>query len=166
MPTWSGFVYVAFAIDLDSRAIVGWQASTVKDTAFVEACLRMALWRQDHTGRPVLLGMIHHSDAGSQYTSIRFTENVAREGPAASIGSVGDAYVGCGNSDGPLQKLSGREGITVLVQPAEDDRGCRSDHLRLGRLVQQRTASRLPRQHPTRRIRAELLRSKHRPINR
>jgi putative transposase len=64
--TWSGFVYVAFAIDLFSRAIVGWQVSTVKDTSFVEACLRMALWRRDHTGHPIVPGMIHHSDAGSQ----------------------------------------------------------------------------------------------------
>jgi putative transposase len=90
--TWAGFVYVAFAIDLFSRAIVGWQASTVKDTAFVEACLRMALWRRDQSDRPVEPGMIHHSDAGSQYTSIRFTETVALEGLTASIGSVGDAY--------------------------------------------------------------------------
>jgi IS30 family transposase len=64
--TWSGFVYVAFAIDLFSRAIVGWQVSTIKDTPFVEACLKMALWRRDHTGRPISPGMIHHSDAGSQ----------------------------------------------------------------------------------------------------
>ncbi len=89
---WSGFVYVAFAIDLYSRAIVGWQVSTVKDTAFVESCLRMAIWRRDHAGRPVPPGMIHHSDAGSQYTSIRFTETVALEGLVASIGPVGDAY--------------------------------------------------------------------------
>lgn len=53
VPTWAGFGYVAFAIDLFSRAIVGWAAATVKDVAFVEACLRMALWRRDHTGRPV-----------------------------------------------------------------------------------------------------------------
>lgn len=90
--TWSGFVYVAFAIDLYSRAIVGWSASTCKDVAFVEACLNMALWRRDHAGRPVLPGMIHHSDAGSQYTSVRFTETVALQGLSASIGSVGDAY--------------------------------------------------------------------------
>ncbi len=64
--TWSGFTYVAFAIDLYSRAVVGWSASTVKDVAFVEQCLRMALWRRDHAGRPVGDGMIHHSDAGSQ----------------------------------------------------------------------------------------------------
>ena len=64
----------------------------VKDTSFVEACLRMALWRRDQTDRPIEPGMIHHSDAGSQYTSIRFTETVALEGLTASIGSVGDAY--------------------------------------------------------------------------
>jgi len=62
VPTWSGFVYVAFAIDLYSRAIVGWSASTCKDVTFVEQCLHMALWRRDHTDRPVLPGMIHHSD--------------------------------------------------------------------------------------------------------
>jgi transposase InsO family protein len=88
----AGFVYVAFAVDLYSRAIVGWSAATVKDVAFVEACLAMALWRRDHTGRPVATGMIHHSDAGSQYTSIRFTETLALQGLSASIGSVGDAY--------------------------------------------------------------------------
>ena len=90
--TWSGFAYVAFAIDLYSRAIVGWSAAATKDVAFVEACLSMALWRRDHTGRPVPAGMIHHSDAGSQYTSIRFTETLALQGLSASIGSVGDAY--------------------------------------------------------------------------
>jgi putative transposase len=66
--------------------------STVKDTAFVKACLTMALWRRDHSGRPVAVGLIHHSDAGSQYTSIRFTETVALAGLVASIGSVGGAY--------------------------------------------------------------------------
>ena len=92
MPTWSGFVYVAFAIDLYPRAIVGWSASTCKDVSFVEQALFMALWRRDHTDRPVLPGMIHHSDAGSQYTSVRFTETLDLQGLSASIGSVGDAY--------------------------------------------------------------------------
>jgi putative transposase len=90
--TWSGFAYVAFAIDLYSRAVVGWSVSSVKDVGFVETCLKMALWRRDHTGRPVTAGLIHHSDAGSQYTSIRFTETLALEGLSASIGTVGDAY--------------------------------------------------------------------------
>ena len=82
VPTWSGFVYVALAIDLYSRAIVGWSAATVKDVAFVEDCLAMALWRRDQAGRPVPAGLIHHSDAGSQYTSIRFTDTLALEGLA------------------------------------------------------------------------------------
>lgn len=90
--TWAGFAYVAFAIDLYSKTIVGWSISTVKDVTFVESCLKMALWRRDHTGHPVQSGLIHHSDAGSQYTSIRFTETLALEGLCASIGSIGDAY--------------------------------------------------------------------------
>ncbi|MHA7292238.1 IS3 family transposase [Arthrobacter sp. MDT3-24] len=92
VPVYSGFVYVALVIDLYSRAIVGWETSTVKDTAFVEHCLRMALWRREHTGRPAPPGLIHHSDAGSQYTSIRYTDTLALEGLQPSIGSVGDAY--------------------------------------------------------------------------
>jgi len=62
--TWAGFVYVALAVDLFSKAIVGWSCSSVKDVAFVEACLKMALWRRDHTGRTIQPGLIHHSDAG------------------------------------------------------------------------------------------------------
>lgn len=56
--TWAGFVYVAFVIDCFSRAIVGWHAATVKDTAMVTTALKMALWRGDHTGHPVGAGLI------------------------------------------------------------------------------------------------------------
>ena len=80
VPTRGGFVDVTFAIDLYSRAIVGWHASTVKDTPFVEVCLNMALWRRDNAGHTVQPDLIHHSDAGSKYMSIRFTETVALEG--------------------------------------------------------------------------------------
>ena len=73
VPVYSGFVYVALVIDLYSRAIVGWETSTVKDTALVERCLKMALWRRKHSNRPVDKGLFHHSNAGSQYTSIRYT---------------------------------------------------------------------------------------------
>jgi putative transposase len=97
--TWSGFVYVAFVVDCFSRAIVGWHAATVKDTAMVTTALKMALWRRDHANRSVASGLIHHSDAGSrrpiesaQYTSIAFAETLVLEGIAASIGSIGDAY--------------------------------------------------------------------------
>ncbi len=90
--TWSGFVYVAFVVDCFSRAIVGWHVATVKDTAMVTTALKMALWRRDHADRRVGDGLIHHSDAGSRYTSITFAETLVLEGIAASIGSVGDAY--------------------------------------------------------------------------
>ena len=90
--TWSGFVYVAFVIDCFSRAIVGWHATQVKNTAMVTTALRMALWHRDHQDHQISEGLIHHSDAGSQYTSIAFAETLALEGIAASIGSVGDAY--------------------------------------------------------------------------
>lgn len=92
VPTWSGFVYVALVIDCFSRLIVGWQVSAVKDTAMVTTALKMALWRRDHYGHAVDDGLIHHSDAGSQYTSISFAETLVLEGIAASIGSIGDAY--------------------------------------------------------------------------
>jgi len=92
VPTWGGFTYVALVIDLHPRTIVGWSTSTVKDTPFVEEALKMALWRRDHAGQPVPAGLIHHSDAGSQYTSIRYTDTLVLEGLQASIGTVGDAY--------------------------------------------------------------------------
>jgi putative transposase len=91
--TWAGTVYVAFAVDTFSRRIMGWAASTHKRTQFVLDTLDMGLWQRDRTGTPVRPGeLIHHSDAGSQYTSFRLAAHLAAEGIAASIGSVGDAY--------------------------------------------------------------------------
>ncbi|MBU8855754.1 MULTISPECIES: IS3 family transposase [unclassified Micromonospora] len=63
---WSGVVYVAFVVDVYSRAIVGWSAATNKRTPLVLAALDMGLWRRDRTGQPVGAGLVHHSDAGSQ----------------------------------------------------------------------------------------------------
>jgi putative transposase len=91
--TWLGFVYVAFIVDVFAQRIVAWHASTSKATSLVLIPLRMALWQREHEGRPVIAEeLIHHSDAGSQYTSIRFTEHLEIEGIQPSIGSVGDAY--------------------------------------------------------------------------
>jgi putative transposase len=73
--TWSGFVYVAFVVDCYSRAIVGWHAATVKDTAMVTTALKMALWRRDHAERSVGAGLIHHSDAGSQAGFNRWSQH-------------------------------------------------------------------------------------------
>ncbi|MFD6891729.1 IS3 family transposase [Streptomyces sp. NPDC059957] len=93
MKTWSGVVYVAFVVDTFSRRIVGWSAATSKETRLVLDALEMALWQRDRDGLPYERGeLIHHSDAGSQYTSFRLAEHLDAAGIAASIGSVGDAY--------------------------------------------------------------------------
>ncbi|MFB7216638.1 IS3 family transposase [Streptomyces sp. NPDC056255] len=91
--SWSGVVYVAFVVDTFSRRIVGWSAATSKETRLVLDALEMALWQRDRDGFPHTAGeLIHHSDAGSQYTSFRLAEHLDAVGIAASIGSVGDAY--------------------------------------------------------------------------
>jgi len=91
--TWVGFTYVAFIVDVFAQKIVAWHAVTTKDTELVMTPLRIALWQRDREGNPTVPGeLICHSDAGSQYTSIRFTEHLDLEGIRPSIGTVGDAY--------------------------------------------------------------------------
>ena len=85
--TWDGWLYVAFIIDVYARVIVGWQIAGHMRTDLVLDALEMAAWRRDPG-----LGCVHHSDAGSQYTSIRYTDRLAAAGLAASIGTVGDSY--------------------------------------------------------------------------
>ena len=85
--TWSGFVYVAFVIDVYSRKIVGWRALKSLQTDLILDALEQALWAR---GKPK--GVIHHSDRGSQYVSIRYTERLSEIGFTASVGSVGDSY--------------------------------------------------------------------------
>lgn len=93
VPCWVGFVYVAFCVDVFAQRIVGWHAAYVRDTKLVLTCLQMAVWQRARLGHPVRAGdLIHRSDAGSQYTAVRFTEHLALEGITPSIGSVGDAY--------------------------------------------------------------------------
>jgi transposase InsO family protein len=93
---WTGFVYVAFVVDVFAQRIIAWHASTSKTTDLVLTPVRMATWQRAHDGQPVTRGqLIHHHDAGSQYTALRFTEHLALEGIAPSIGTVGDAYDNC-----------------------------------------------------------------------
>jgi putative transposase len=92
VPTWSGMVYVAFVIDAYSRQILGWRAATSMRTALVPGALEQALWARRQAGQRSLAGLIHHTDAGSQYTSLAFTERLAAAGAQPSAGSVGDAY--------------------------------------------------------------------------
>ncbi|WP_167345872.1 IS3 family transposase [Streptomyces iakyrus] len=69
--TWSGIVYVAFVVDVFSRTIVGWSAAVSKRAKLVRDALGMALWRRARAGTPTGPGLVHHCDAGSQYTSLR-----------------------------------------------------------------------------------------------
>ena len=87
--TWAGFVYVAFVIDTYARRIVGWRVSRTAHTSFVLDALDQAL----HERRPIhRAGLVHHSDRGSQYVSIKYTERLAEAGIEPSVGSVGDSY--------------------------------------------------------------------------
>jgi len=85
--TWSGVVYVAFVIDVFSRCIVGWRVARSMQTDLVLDALEQALWSRSDTA-----GLVHHSDRGSQYLSIRYTERLAEAGAVPSVGSVGDSY--------------------------------------------------------------------------
>lgn len=90
--TLAGFCYVAFVTDVYSRRILGWRVSASKTTPLVLSCLEQALFtRRRADSRFTATGLVHHSDAGSQYTSIAFTDALLEAGIAGSIGSVGDA---------------------------------------------------------------------------
>jgi len=86
--TWSGFVYASFVIDAYSRFIVGWQTSRSLRTDLALDALEMAIWQR----REGLDGLIHHSDRGSQYLAIRYTQRLAEAGGVTSVGSRGDSY--------------------------------------------------------------------------
>jgi putative transposase len=85
--TWSGFVYVAFVIDVFARRIIGWRVARSMQTDLVLDALEQALW-----SRAGAKGTVHHSDRGSQYLSIRYTERLAEAGVEPSVGSVGDSF--------------------------------------------------------------------------
>ena len=87
--TWSGIVYVAFVIDVYSRRLVGWKAARSMTANLVVDALDMAAWTRRNTS---LEGLVCHTDAGSQYTSIAYTERLSDVGATPSIGTVGDSY--------------------------------------------------------------------------
>jgi transposase InsO family protein len=87
--TWQGWVYVAFVVDVFSRRIVGWRQSSSMQTEFVLDALEQALYDRQPTANDAL---VHHSDRGSQYLSIRYSERLAEAGIEPSVGSKGDSY--------------------------------------------------------------------------
>ncbi len=92
VPTGSGFVYAAFVIDVYSRFIVGWRVSNSLETDLALDALEQAIWaRRPDTSDPDRK-LVHHSDAGNRYLSIRYTNRLTGTGIRPSVGSVGDAY--------------------------------------------------------------------------
>ena len=89
VPTWSGFAYTAFVTDVYSRMIVGWRTAPSMTADLVTDALEMAIFSRRHQ---LLRGVIAHSDAGSQYVSVAYTERLAEIGALASIGSIGDSF--------------------------------------------------------------------------
>jgi len=85
--TWAGFVYVAFVVDVFARRIIGWRVASSMKADLVLDALDQALW-----SRSGIDGVIHHSDQGRQYLSIRYSERLAEAGAVPSVGSVGDSY--------------------------------------------------------------------------
>jgi putative transposase len=130
VPTWAGMAFTAFVSDVFSRRIVGWRTASSMPTELPLDALEMALWTRARAGhcdqKGQLSGLIHHSDAGSQYTAIRYADRLADAGALASIGTVGDSYdnamaesvIGlykteCVRHDGPLRTVDDLELATL-----------------------------------------------------
>ena len=140
--TWQGFVYVAFVIDAFARRIVGWRVSRSARADFVLDALEQALCDRRPIGQA---GLVHHSDRGVQYVSIRYTERLTEAGIEPSVGSVGDSYDNAlaGDHQWPVQ---GRGDPPAW--PLAQRRSGRIRHARMGRLVQQPAPARTDRKYP------------------
>jgi len=90
--TWSGFAYVAFVTDAYARRILGWRVASTMATTMVLDSIEQAIWTRQRDGILDLKDVVHHTDRGSQYTSIRFTERLAEAGIQPSVGAVGSSY--------------------------------------------------------------------------
>lgn len=123
--TWTAMAFTAFVTDVFSRRIVGWRTASPMPTELPLDALEMALWVRQNSGHH-LDGLIHHSDAGSQYVAFRYTNRLADIGAVASIGSVGDSYdnalaetvIGlykaeCVRQDGPFKTVDELELATL-----------------------------------------------------
>lgn len=126
VPTWSGMGFTAFVTDVYSRRIVGWRTHHRMPTELPLDALEMALWVRERAGHDPR-GVVHHSDAGTQYTAIRYADRLAEAGALASIGTVGDSYdnamaesvIGlykaeCVKIDGPFKTVDELELATLM----------------------------------------------------
>ena len=146
VPTWSGFVYAALVIDAYSRFIVGWRVSNSLRTDLALDALEQALWaRRPDTASPDQR-LVHHSDAGGQYLSIRYTNRLTEAGIEPSVGSVGDSY-----DNALAESVIGlyKTETHPQTRSLEGPRPPRVRHPRIRRLVQPPPTPRTNRTHPT-----------------
>jgi putative transposase len=148
--TWRGFVYVALVIDVFSRRIVGWRASSSLRSDLALDALEQALYARplDASER-----LVHHSDRGVQYLSIRYTERLAAAGIELSVGSTGDSY-----DNALAETVIGLFKTEEIHRPGalESARGCRVRDPRVGRVVQRQPPARTARVCAPGRVRAGL----------
>ena len=146
VPTWSGFVYAALVIDAYSRFIVGWRVSNSLRTDLALDALEQALWaRRPDTASPDQR-LVHHSDAGGQYLSIRYTNRLTEAGIEPSVGSVGGFPT---TTPSPNPSLVCTRQNSSTTRSLEGPRPGRVRHPRIRGLVQPPKASRTHRRHPT-----------------
>ena len=157
--TWTGFVYVAFVIDAYSRRIVGWRAARSMTTDLVLDAVEHAFFTRAQDGTTSLRGLIAHTDAGSQYTSVAFTQRLIDEGVDPSVGSVGDAL------DNALAETTVGSFKNELIRRQGPWRDVNQVELATAewvRVVQHRTPARVPRRlHPRGRREAPLRSQTH-----
>ena len=126
--TWQGWLYVAFVIDVFARRIVGWRVSSTMRTDFVLDALEQALYDR----RPERAdALIHHSDRGSQYVSIRYTERLTEASIEPSVGSRGDSY-----DNALAETINGLYKAELIHRPLEIQGGRGTRHPGMGGLVQ------------------------------
>ena len=153
--TLAGFCYVSFVTDVYSRRILGWRVTTSKTTSLVLSALDQALFTRRRTSMEFTAdGLVHHSDAGSQYTSLAFTEALLEAGITGSIGSVGDALDNAlhGIDDRTVQDRGHRPRAGFVDRLERRREGRRV----LGVVVQPRAPALLHRLPATRRVRGRL----------
>jgi hypothetical protein len=155
--TWAGFVYVAFCIDVFSRMITGWRAAKSMTTDLVLDALEMGIWQRGRTGHD-LQGLVHHSDAGSQYTSIRYSERLAEAGAQPSVGFDRGLLR---QRDGRIDHRLVQDRTDPPSRPLAESRCRRTSDAGMGRLVQQPAPLRSDWRHSPSRSRGQLLPHHH-----
>jgi len=127
--TWSGFAYVAFVTDAYARRILGWRVAATMATSMVLDAIEQAIWTRQQDGVFDLKDVVHHTDRGSQYTSIRFSERLAEAGIQPSVGAVGSSY------DNALAETINGLYKTELIKPGKPWRSIEDVELATARWI-------------------------------